>query len=727
MPKIKWMLGSRAALALGAWVAYALAFIPLYHLVGTPVAAVGIIPVVVTGGLFGMRAGLLAGLLAFSLNMLLMTLGGAGWDVMIRGGLLGSILLVLIGVAVGRLRDMGERVKQELSKRKQAEEALHRAHDELEMQVQERTADLAQANEALRAEITEHRRTEEALRVSEERFTLAVKGANDGIWDWDIANNSLYWSPRMKELLGYADDELDVDFDTLISHLHPDDRKHTTAAIEAHLKDRGLYDVEQRMCTKSGEYRWFRARGQALWDETGNPIRMVGSTSDITERKRTEEELIRLSNAVRMSTDSIVISDLEGTIIEVNEATLKMYGTDDKGDLVGKNSFDLIAPEEREKAFAGMGEVLEKGYIKGREYHVITKDGNRIPVEMSVSALKDADSKPIGLVGITRDITERKRVEEALRDEKALMDALMDNIPDSIYFKDRQCRLIRINRKMMRDLNLDEMSQAIGKTDVDLFGEEFGRKTLAEDQRIMATGEPIIGLIESRQLEDGQINWTLTTKVPLRDASDQIGGLVGITHEINEFMRAEEELRQLKEFNEGIVQGMEEGIVMEDAEGHITFVNPKMAEMLGYTEKELRGKHWSETVALSCLRQVEEESSKRPKGISTRYEASLLRKDGKEVPGLVSARPLFREGEFVGTLAVCTDFTERKEMERQLIQAGKLAAMGQLVAGVAHELNNPLTSVVGYSQLLMRAECSEETKRDLERINRQAVRAAGRI
>ncbi len=104
-----------------------------------------------------------------------------------------------------------------------------------------------------------------------------------------------------------------------------------------------------------------------------------------------------------MSADSIVLADREAKILEVNEATLKMYGTDDQGDLIGKSTFDLIAPEDREKTVAGMGEVLEKGYIKSREYHIITKDCSTIPVEMSVALIKDAEGKPIGFVGISRD------------------------------------------------------------------------------------------------------------------------------------------------------------------------------------------------------------------------------------------------------------------------------------------------------------------------------------
>ena len=168
-------------------------------------------------------------------------------------------------------------------------------------------------------------RAEEALRESEQRFALAVQGANDGIWDWDIKNHTLYWSPRMKELLGYADEELDVDFHTFESRLHPDDLEPIKAAIEAHLKRREPYNVEQRLRTKSGEYRWFNARGQALWDENGQPIRMAGSTTDITERKRTEEKIReQLTELQRWYKATL---DREGRIIElkreVNELLLQ--------------------------------------------------------------------------------------------------------------------------------------------------------------------------------------------------------------------------------------------------------------------------------------------------------------------------------------------------------------------------------------------------------------------
>jgi len=158
--------------------------------------------------------------------------------------------------------------------------------------------------------------------------------------------------------------------------------------------------------------------GKTWMEEDITVLKMVGEIfTNALKRKQAEEQMIRLSNAVKMSTDSIVISDIEGKIIDVNQATLEMYNTKDRGSIIGKRSFDFIVPEDREKAFAGMQEVLDKGYIKNQEYHIAAKNGGRIPVELSASILKGTNGKPIGFVGVSRDITERKRAEEALQQQ----------------------------------------------------------------------------------------------------------------------------------------------------------------------------------------------------------------------------------------------------------------------------------------------------------------------
>lgn len=125
------------------------------------------------------------------------------------------------------------------------------------------------------------------------------------------------------------------------------------------------------------------------------------------------------------------------------------------------------------------------------------------------------------------------------------LQALMENTEDSIYFKDRQCRLVRVSRAMAENLGFSDESELVGKTDTDLFGESFGQRTLMEDLRIMESNEPIIGLVESRSIGESETNWTLTTKVPLHDTSGTVIGLLGITREINELKRTELNLQHM--------------------------------------------------------------------------------------------------------------------------------------------------------------------------------------
>jgi PAS domain S-box-containing protein len=136
-----------------------------------------------------------------------------------------------------------------------------------------------------------HGRAKAALRDSEERYFLALAGSTDGLWDWDLVSDTVFYSDRFREILGYSSEEFAGTIDSFRSRLHPQDAEATWAAIERHLQERVPYKVEYRLQTKSGEYLWFLARGQATWNTEGKAIRMSGSIQDITDRKQAELNL----------------------------------------------------------------------------------------------------------------------------------------------------------------------------------------------------------------------------------------------------------------------------------------------------------------------------------------------------------------------------------------------------------------------------------------------------
>lgn len=183
--------------------------------------------------------------------------------------------------------------------RNQAQKALERAREEMELRVLERTTELDQANLALKEEIAERKKTERALRESETRLDLAVRGANDGLWDatclpnepWDSPGIPVWWSPRFKAMLGFKEEEFPNVLESLASRLHPEDRDRFFSALTTHIERKVPYDEELRLCTKQGEFRWYRARGQAVWDDAGTVLRIAGSLQEITDRKQIEETL----------------------------------------------------------------------------------------------------------------------------------------------------------------------------------------------------------------------------------------------------------------------------------------------------------------------------------------------------------------------------------------------------------------------------------------------------
>ena len=176
---------------------------------------------------------------------------------------------------------------------------------------------------AVSTDITRRKQLEEELRQSEERYSLAMQGTNDGLWDWNIRTDYLFLSERWKEMLGYTDDEIPNTFEAWQKQLHPDDEAKTLQVIEDYLNQKiPVYAIEVRMRHKDGSYRWMLDRGMALWDETGKAYRMIGYQTDLTERKRLEAELRkshqRLFSILDNIGEGVIVVDKDGNLLIFN-------------------------------------------------------------------------------------------------------------------------------------------------------------------------------------------------------------------------------------------------------------------------------------------------------------------------------------------------------------------------------------------------------------------------
>ena len=171
---------------------------------------------------------------------------------------------------------------------------------------------------------------ENALRTSEERFNLAVTGSNDGLWDWNVLTGELYFSPRCRELVGYSEQEMENTSAGFVALLHPDDRDPTRTSTSAHLRYNAPFDVEFRCRCKSGEYRWFRARGRSVRNDSGWAVRMAGSVTDITDRKQAEAQIYAEKERAQVTlasiADSVVTTNVEGRVEYLNPIAEALTG-----------------------------------------------------------------------------------------------------------------------------------------------------------------------------------------------------------------------------------------------------------------------------------------------------------------------------------------------------------------------------------------------------------------
>ena len=277
---------------------------------------------------------------------------------------------------------------------------------------------------------------EKALSESEFRWKFAIEGAGDGLWDWNVAENKVTFSKRWKEMIGYAEHELKDQFEEFENHIHPEDRERVLNEVKNYFKHKtSVYMVEFRFQCKDGSYKWILSRGTAVNRDANNvPIRIIGTHTDITERKHYEKELGIAAIAFE-SQEGMMVTDADNNILRVNHAFTNITGYTPE-EAIGHTPNSILSSGKHDMAFyTDMWECIKNNGAWEGEVWDKRKNGEIFPVYLTVSAVKNTDNMITNYVSTLTDITDRKQAAEEI-EQMAFYDPLT-NLPNRRMLLDR--------------------------------------------------------------------------------------------------------------------------------------------------------------------------------------------------------------------------------------------------------------------------------------------------
>jgi PAS domain S-box-containing protein len=272
-------------------------------------------------------------------------------------------------------------------------------------------------------DITERKQMEQALRESEERFNLAMRGTNEGLWDWNLETNEVYYSPRWKQMLGFTEEEISPKLHEFTSRLYPDDVEKISTTVKSYLeKKRDTYEVTFRMQHKQGHYIWILTRGIAIWNQQDKPLRMIGTHMDLTLQKQAEAALRQSEERLRHYFEQPFIgmatSSISQGLVQVNDKLCEMLGyARDK--LCHMDWAALTHPGDIAADIEQSKRLIAKEinhYTAERRY--LRQDGQTIYASIAVHCIRDAEGNVDHFVVLLQDITERKQFETRLQKAK---------------------------------------------------------------------------------------------------------------------------------------------------------------------------------------------------------------------------------------------------------------------------------------------------------------------
>ena len=569
-------------------------------------------------------------------------------------------------------------------------------------------------------DITERKQVEKALQESEKKYRNLIDNLMDTVVELDSQGNFTFVSPQVFVLTGYKPEEL-IGKNSL-EFIHPDDLKTVTNVFERVLEDEKVINFECRGQHKDGRFLWLSISSN-LVEEDGDS-NLVSIIRDITDRKQIENALKesekRFRQLVETSPDGIVLTDLLGDIILINEQGTIILGYKDEFKLIGTNFSEVIAIESQELALRALKETLESGKGKQLEYTFIKKNGTRIPVEMNTTLIKDTTNSEQYFMSVIRDISERRQAEQASYESEKKYRYLIDNLMDTVVELDSQGNFTFVSSQVF-ELTGYKPEELIGKSSLS-FVYPDDLETVTEVFERALEGKTEINYECRARHKDNQLVW-ISSSGRMVEKEDSFE-LVVILKNITDRKQAEEELRKNEEHFRQIFTRAPIGMVLADLNYGFLRSNMVFCHMLGYTEQELVKLTFQDVTHPDHVKRDIKQVKKLVKKEIGLYktEERYIKKNKEIIWARTTVTLLLDEkDEPYCYLAMIEDISQQKqaedEMKKQLmkfkIEDGNIYLVSESSPTLSKEVFNDLIKV-GYSGLAISRVPEEEFKREFD-------------